>query len=127
MKRKILVALLAVAALDGCGGPPPPATDGRSGSVQTGLASWYSDSLHGRTTASGEPYDKNAMTAAHRALAFGTKVKVTRRDTGRSVVVRINDRGPFVEGRIIDLSRRAAEDLDMIRAGVIEVRVEVLD
>ena len=94
------------------------------GSVSTGVASYYADSLAGRPTASGEPYDPAALTAAHRTLPFGTLVEVSRE--GRKVVVRINDRGPFAKKRIIDLSRRAAEELGMIRAGVARVTVRVV-
>jgi len=89
------------------------------------MASYYGEKFRGRPTASGEIFDPDKMTAAHKTLAFGTVVRVTRVDNGRSVTVRINDRGPFVEGRIIDLSERAARDLDMIAAGVVKVRVEV--
>ncbi len=96
------------------------------GDHEEGLASWYGGKFHGRKTASGERFNKNAMTAAHRALPFGTKVKVTNLENGKSVVVRINDRGPWVNGRIIDLSEAAARKIDMISAGVVKVRVEVL-
>lgn len=91
-----------------------------------GRASYYADRYHGRSTASGEPYDKNALTAAHKTLPFGTVVRVTRVDNRKSVVVKINDRGPFTPGRVIDLSRFAAEELDMIQRGVVDVEVEVL-
>jgi rare lipoprotein A len=90
-----------------------------------GLASYYADSLHGNPTASGEPYDKNAMTAAHRTLEFGTTVKVTYLKTGKTVKVRINDRGPHVKDRIIDLSGAAAEQLGLKDDGIGEVSVEV--
>lgn len=97
------------------------------GKVLKGKASYYSDSLAGRSTANGEPYDPKKLTAAHLELPFGTMVRVTRVDNGKQVVVRINDRGPYGgRGRIIDLSRRAAERLDMIRAGVVDVEVEIL-
>ncbi|MEZ4221357.1 MAG: septal ring lytic transglycosylase RlpA family protein [Polyangiaceae bacterium] len=97
-------------------------------SVERGKATYYSDRLAGRPTASGEPYRPTALTAAHRKLPFGSKVRVIREDTGRHVIVVINDRGPFAGGgRIIDLSRAAAEQLDMMRAGVVTVRVEVLE
>jgi rare lipoprotein A len=76
---------------------------------QSGQASWYGPGFHGRRTASGEIFDTNEMTAAHRSLPFGTRVRVTNKRTGRSTVVRINDRGPFAHGRIIDLSRASAE------------------
>lgn len=92
-----------------------------------GDATWYGDRYHGRTTASGEPFDMHDLTAAHRSLPFGTIVRVVRRDTRQSVVVRINDRGPFGRGRIIDLSRAAAEEIGMIRAGVVPVVVEILE
>jgi rare lipoprotein A len=120
--RSSLLVLLIVLA--GCGGGGPefetdPASD------QTGLASYYGEKFRGRPTASGEIFDPDKMTAAHKTLEFGSVVKVTRLDTGRSVTVRVNDRGPFVEGRIIDLSTAAAKKLDMIAAGVVKVRVEV--
>jgi rare lipoprotein A len=91
---------------------------------QTGVASVYSDDLNGRSTASGERYDSGALTAAHRSLPLGADVKVTRLDNGKSVRVRINDRGPNVPGRIIDLSRRAATALGL-RSGVTRVRLDV--
>lgn len=76
-----------------------------------GIASWYGPGFHGRTTASGQRFNQNAMTAAHKQIRFGTKVRVTNRKTGRSIVVKINDRGPFIKGRIIDLSKQAAKSL----------------
>ena len=94
--------------------------------VERGRASYYADKLAGRKTANGERYDPRQLTAAHRTLAFGTIVEVARSD-GRSVRVRINDRGPFAEARVIDLSRRAAEQLGMIRAGVVDVTVRVVE
>lgn len=103
------------------------ATTAISAADNEGAASYYADSLHGNSTASGEPYDKNSMTAAHRTLAFGSKVRVTNLDNGKSVVVRINDRGPHAESRIIDLSGAAAEKLDMLDSGETTVRIEILD
>ncbi len=91
-----------------------------------GNASWYGPGFHGRRAASGEIFNQNALTAAHRTLPFGTRVKVTNLQNGRSTVVRITDRGPFVGDRVIDLSRAAAQQLNAIRAGVIPVQVEVL-
>lgn len=91
-----------------------------------GQASWYGPGFHGRLTANGERYNQNAMTAAHPNLKFGTKVKVTNLNNGRSVVVRINDRGPFTRGRVIDLSAAAARSLDMMRSGVAPVKVTIL-
>lgn len=105
--------------------PESPAPQGLDG-AQRGRASYYSDKLAGRSTASGEPYDPRALTAAHRKLRFGTIVEVTRPD-GRRVQVRINDRGPFGDSRrIIDLSRAAAERLQMVREGVVEVSVRII-
>jgi rare lipoprotein A len=95
--------------------------------IHEGLASYYARSLHGNATASGEIYDENTLTAAHRTFEFGTSVRVTSLSNGQSVVVRINDRGPHVEGRIIDLSYRAAEEIGLIEAGVAPVRLEILD
>lgn len=91
-----------------------------------GLASYYSNRFAGRTTANGESYEPNALTAAHRSLPFGTRVRVTNVTSGDSVVVRINDRGPFVDGRVIDLSRAAAEQIDLIDAGVAPVELEIV-
>ena len=93
---------------------------------QVGIASWYGPGFHGKRTASGEVYDMYAMTAAHRTLPFGTIVRVVDLDTGRSVVVRINDRGPFVEGRVIDLSYAAAVELGMVRKGLARVGLQIL-
>lgn len=95
--------------------------------MQEGVASFYSDRFQGATTASGEPFDQQALTAAHPSLPFGTKVLVTRPDTGQEVEVLINDRGPFIQGRIIDLSKRAAAKLGMIRRGTAPVMVTLLD
>lgn len=92
-----------------------------------GLASFYARSLHGRRTASGERLDRQAMTAAHRSYPFGTRVRVVNLANGKSVVVRINDRGPFVGSRIIDLSEAAAKAIGMWRKGVVSVRLEPLN
>lgn len=121
--RSLLVAcgLSLVAALGGC------STFGGSGASESGKASYYGNRHHGLKTASGERFDQHALTAAHRSLPFGTRVRVTNLNNDRSVVVRINDRGPFVRGRIIDVSRAAAQRLDMLRAGVVPVRIETLD
>lgn len=98
-----------------------------SGQVQTGKASFYADKYVGNPTASGEKYRHNKLTAAHKTLPFGTKVRVTNLENNKSVEVVINDRGPYVEGRIIDLSRAAAEKLDFINQGLAEVKLEVID
>jgi rare lipoprotein A len=103
----------------------PPAAAWGQAPYQWGRASFYTDRLAGRATATGEPYDPGAFTAAHRTLPLGTFVDVARGD-GRHVTVRINDRGPYADGRIIDLSRRAATEIGMLREGVVEVALRVL-
>lgn len=92
-------------------------------STQEGMASWYGGKFHGRTTASGETYDQDQLTAAHRYAPFHTSVLVTNLDNGQSVRVKINDRGPFVKGRIIDLSRQAAKQIGMLSTGTARVRL----
>jgi rare lipoprotein A len=91
---------------------------------QVGVASWYGPGFHGRRTASGERFDQNDLTAAHRKLPLGTEVRVTNLENGRSITVEINDRGPYVKGRVIDLSKAAARRLGMVEDGVAEVRIE---
>ncbi len=98
----------------------------RGAIIQEGIASWYGPGFHGQATANGETYDQNALTAAHRTLPFDTVVRVLNLENGKNVIVRINDRGPYVGNRIIDLSYRAARDIDMIGPGTARVRVEVL-
>lgn len=93
---------------------------------ESGTASYYGSRHHGKRTASGEPFNQHGLTAAHRTLPFGTRVKVTNLKNDRSVVVRINDRGPHTRGRLIDLSKAAAQQLDMIRSGTARVRVQSL-
>ena len=99
----------------------------RIGSTETGIASWYGVPYDGRPTASGEIFDMEKLTAAHRALPFQTWVEITNLSNGKQVDVRITDRGPFVRGRIIDLSMAAAGQIDMIRAGTARVRLKVID
>ena len=94
---------------------------------QSGVASYYGARHHGKRTASGEPFNKNALTAAHRQLPFGTRVKITNLSNDKSCVVRINDRGPHTRGRLIDVSHEAAEQLGMLRSGTARVRVQALD
>lgn len=103
---------------------PQPQTDGRAISSEVGLASWYGPPYAGRKGADGTVYDQNAMTAAHLTLPLGTVVRVTNLTTNQSAVVRITDRGPFVRGRIIDLSLAAAKAIGVYRVGVARVRVE---
>jgi rare lipoprotein A len=132
MRRRVLFFILTALPLLGvCWTPAPGGTSeatekGQLPPPQDGNASYYSDMLKNRPTASGERYHPEKLTAAHRHLPFGTLVRVTRPKTGQSVVVRINDRGPYAKGRIIDLSRKAAKALGLIRAGVGRVRLEVI-
>jgi len=121
---------LAVMLLAGCSHRAAhvntPLAPARLGSTETGVASWYGFPYHGRRAASGEVYDMEQLTAAHRTLPFQTWVEVTNLSNGKQVEVRINDRGPFVKGRILDLSQAAARDIDMLRAGTARVRVKVI-
>jgi rare lipoprotein A (peptidoglycan hydrolase) len=103
-----------------------PIAPARIGSTETGVASWYGIPYDGRRAASGEVYDMRQLTAAHRRLPFQTWVEVTNLSNGKQVDVRINDRGPFVKGRIVDLSQAAARDIDMLRAGIARVRLKVI-
>ena len=134
--KPALTALLATALwLGGCAtrapsapdaqGVPDTAQDGgdAQAEIERGLASWYGERFHGRRTASGETFDMHALTAAHKTLPFGTKVRVRHATTGQEVLVRINDRGPHVRGRIIDLSRAAAAAIGLVHTGVAPVVV----
>lgn len=138
---RLAAALILVALAAGCArthkAPPtaaptvsPPvarALPPEPRAIQTGKASWYGDAHHGRKTASGETFDMNALTAAHRTLPLGTRVLVTNLANGRSIEVRINDRGPRVSDRIIDLSFAAARALGGVGAGVFRVRIAVVE
>jgi rare lipoprotein A len=111
----------------GCGTTRPKPSGLPPGAVATtGRASWYGPAHHGRPTASGERFDMHALTAAHRTLPFGTRLRVVNLDNDRAVDVRINDRGPHVPGRILDLSYAAARALGAVEAGVVPVRLTVL-
>jgi rare lipoprotein A len=101
-------------------------TPARIGFVETGIASWYGVPYDGRKSASGEIFDMRKMTAAHRTLPFETWIEVTNLGNGKQVSVRINDRGPFVQGRILDLSLAAAQQIDMVRPGTARVRLKVV-
>lgn len=103
-----------------------PLTDS-AGFRQSGIASWYGAPFHGRKTASGERYDMHARTAAHKTLPIGTFLRVRRLDNGKETIVRVNDRGPFVRGRIIDLSYKAARDIEMIGPGTARVEILVME
>jgi rare lipoprotein A len=97
------------------------------GSIIRGYASFYGDEFHGRLTSNGEVFSQELLTAAHKTLPFGTKLKVTNTKNKRSVIVRVNDRGPFVDGRVLDLSRAAAERIDMKNEGVAFVSITVME
>ena len=105
---------------------PRPSSDANAGGVQRGVASYYARRLQGRPTASGEPYDRDKLTAAHRTLPLGTVVRVTDVATRKTVIVEVNDRGPYIPGRTIDLSRRAGEELGITEVGLARVTIEVL-
>ena len=125
--QKRLIRTICLAAVLASSAANSAVAHDTSTETQEGIASFYSDRFQGATTASGEPFDQQALTAAHPSLPFGTKVLVTRPDTGQEVEVLINDRGPFVKGRIIDLSKRAAVKLGMLRRGTAPVMVTLLD
>lgn len=106
----------------------PPSAGKEAGEViEHGIASWYGPKFHGNLTANGEKYDMYGLTAAHRTLPFNTVLRVENQDNGKSVVVRINDRGPFAKNRIIDLSKKAAQEIDMIGNGTAPVRLVLLE
>ena len=106
--------------------PAPPTPESATGTAQRGRISLYGDGFAGRKTASGEPFDPAALTMAHRTMAFGTRVRVTNLENRRSVEVVVNDRGPFVRGRIADVSEAAARRLGMVADGVVEAELEIL-
>jgi rare lipoprotein A len=118
--RSLAIASTAIFALIG-----PMLTDAAA-FRQSGVGSYYGPKFHGKKTASGEKFNQNAMTAAHKTLAFGSKLRVTNIANGRSVIVRVNDRGPFIRGRIVDVSTIAARQLGMVGRGVARVRIQKL-
>lgn len=126
MRAARLAGAGLLVALACAGAPPSKKGDGPApgAKAEEGIASYYADRFHGRLTASGERYDRNAFTCAHRTAPFGTRLRVTVVESGRSVVVRVNDRGPFVKGRVVDLSLAAARALGMLERGLARVRVE---
>ncbi len=121
-KQRLLSILCSVILLTSCAGK----SYFRSGNVQKGIASWYGSDFHGKLTSNQEIYNMHALTAAHKTLPFGAYVKVTNLNNGKSIVVRINDRGPFIKGRIIDLSYAAAKKVGMDITGVAPVKIKVL-
>ena len=130
MKHSLPISLILVyiaLTLSGCSGLVKRVETAGSGYQETGKASFYAMKFQSRKTASGGLFDQSAFTAAHRTLPFGTKVKITNVRNGKSVIVRINDRGPFVRGRIIDLSRSAFSKIGNTSVGGIDVKLEVVD
>jgi rare lipoprotein A len=132
MQRQLSLVVALALLVTGCAKkkhaaapPSAPQASVRVGDEDSGLASWYGHPYHGRASSSGEIYDMEKLTAAHRTLPFGTVVEVHDLDNGRTVSVRITDRGPFVEGRIIDLSRAAAREIQMLGPGTAKVRLRV--
>ena len=127
------LGLLFTLLVQGCavvgGAPAPPYSPEElaPGWTETGIASWYGHPFHGRTTASGEVYDMNDPTCAHQTLPFGTRLRVENLDNGRSMTLRVNDRGPFVGGRTLDVSRKGAQELEMIGPGTARVRITILE
>jgi rare lipoprotein A len=115
----LFISSLLLLGLSACG-------TSKSAFTQTGQGSYYADKFRGRPTASGTPYRPSKLTAAHNTLPFGTKIRVTNTRTGRSVKVTVNDRGPHVKGRIVDLSKRAASKIGLVEAGVAPVRLKVV-
>jgi rare lipoprotein A len=118
-KVNLLLITILTLGLGACG-------TSKSAFTQTGQGSYYADKFRGRPTASGTPYRPSKLTAAHNTLPFGTKIRVTNARTGRSVKVVVNDRGPHVKGRIVDLSKRAARKIGLVDAGVAPVRLKVV-
>ena len=124
--RKYLLLGCGMALLAACLSPAPALARLKHRHREVGVASFYGREWNGHRTASGERFDPDALTAAHRTLPFGTRVKVTNLENGRHVIVRINDRGPFVRGRVLDLSRAGAKKLDFLASGTATVRIDVL-
>lgn len=120
---RIVFSLFATLLLSACASQ---GTVDPQGYRAEGQASWYGAQHHGRKTASGERFDQHALTAAHRQLPFGTRVQITNLRNGKRVAVRINDRGPYSRGRLIDVSEAAAQQLDMLNSGTAPVRIETL-
>ncbi|MDX1700563.1 MAG: septal ring lytic transglycosylase RlpA family protein [Melioribacteraceae bacterium] len=127
IRRLIVVSLLAILTI-GCSSVDRYSEykDVEGKIIERGIASWYGPNFHGKLTANGEIYDMYELTAAHKTLPFNSIVKVLNLSNGKSVIVRINDRGPFVKNRIIDLSKKAAQEVDMIQSGYTEVELRLL-
>ncbi|MBV6441205.1 MAG: hypothetical protein EPGJADBJ_02885 [Saprospiraceae bacterium] len=125
MNRQTLFSITLMCILALCGAISPAFAQKKASEI--GKCGYYADSYQGRQTASGEKYNKNALTCSHKSLAFGTKIRVTRLDNKKSVVVRVNDRGPFIEGYVVDVSGAAAKELDLLKVGSARVKIEVVE
>lgn len=129
MIRIFILFIFSLLVLQGCqaGHHRPQASTGlgKPAFVLKGKASWYGGEFNGRRTANGETYNMNALTAAHKSLPFGSRILVTNTQNNKSLLLRVNDRGPYVKGRIVDVSYRAAKELEIIQSGVADVIVEV--
>ena len=121
-----LCIALCYLALQGCGSTPKAGVAQPVGHTESGMASFYGNEFQSRKTANGERFDQAKPTAAHRTLPFGTRLKVTNTQNGKSVVVRVNDRGPFAKGRILDLSSSAFKSIGNVNVGVVPVRIEII-
>lgn len=132
MRYALPCLLLALLLASGCTKKrvrvslPPAMKSVKIGYTEDGVASWYGHPYHGRRTSNGEVYNMNELTAAHKSLPFGVWVEVKNKKNNQSVLVRINDRGPFVDGRIIDISKAAADKIDMVRMGIAPVKIKVV-
>jgi rare lipoprotein A len=125
MMRKTLLSLACLCAIAISG--LTLSSFAQNTAAEYGKCGYYADSFQDRPTSSGEKYNKNNLTCSHKTLPFGTKIRVTRIDNKKSVVVRVNDRGPFIEGYVVDVSREAAEELDLLKAGTARVKIEVVE
>ena len=126
MRTRMLTVPILLAFAAGCS-ESPEADATESTLIQKGKASYYARSFHGERTANGETFNQNELVAAHKSLPFDTRVQVTNLENGKQVTVRINDRGPYKPGRIIDLSRVAANRIDLLEDGIAPVKIETLD
>jgi rare lipoprotein A len=122
-----LVCVFISLVVQGCSSTPKAGAPQPMGHTETGMASFYGNEFQSRKTSNGEVFDQAKLTAAHRTLAFGTRLKVTNTQNGKSVVVRVNDRGPFAKGRILDLSNSAFKTIASLNTGVIPVRIEIIN
>ena len=127
MRTSVFISLLSfILLVASCSVTKEKSGKGAFVFYEKGEASWYGPGFNGKKTASGEKFDMNKLTAAHKKLPFGTKVRVTNLNNNKRVIVRINDRGPFKKGRVIDLSKKAAMEIDMINDGVVPVKIELI-